>query len=346
MRRIVAVAGGAAVVIGATAVAATGLLSGAAKPPATSGLPAATATVTRADIEETVDVDGAISYGTPADLVARTAGTITSIAAQASQVSRGQALYAVDAQPVFLMYGSVPFYRPLSTDATGADVAELESNLAALGYGGFTVDDRFTSNTADAVRRWQTDRGVAATGTITPSSVSVASGPVRIAAQTRKTGDQVGPGQPVLQCTSAVRAVNVPLDISDQQYARAGAAVTIDLPDHTTTAGVIASVGTAATTQSGQTTIPVAIAFRDPGRITALEGAPVTVHLVSAQRKDVLTVPVAALLALAEGGYGLQVVDGTQTRIVPVRTGLFGSGAVEVSGPGLTAGTRVGMPPS
>jgi hypothetical protein len=58
----------------------------------------------------------------------------------------------------------------------------------------------------------------------------------------------------------------------------------------------------------------------------------------------VLTVPVAALLALAEGGYGVQVVTGTATRIVAVRTGLFAAGRVEVSGDGLTEGMTVGMP--
>ena len=59
---------------------------------------------------------------------------------------------------------------------------------------------------------------------------------------------------------------------------------------------------------------------------------------------DVLTVPVAALVALAEGGYGLQVVDGATSRFVAVETGLFASGRVEVSGAGVAEGATVGMP--
>jgi hypothetical protein len=58
----------------------------------------------------------------------------------------------------------------------------------------------------------------------------------------------------------------------------------------------------------------------------------------------VLSVPVAALVALAEGGYGLQVVEGGATRYLPVEVGMFADGRAEVSGPGLADGMTVGMP--
>ena len=75
-----------------------------------------------------------------------------------------------------------------------------------------------------------------------------------------------------------------------------------------------------------------------------LDQATVDVAFTVAEREDVLAVPVAALLALAEGGYGLEVVDGRTTRIVAVQTGLFAGGKVEVSGGGITEGTVVGEP--
>ena len=57
--------------------------------------------------------------------------------------------------------------------------------------------------------------------------------------------------------------------------------------------------------------------------------------------------PVNALLALAEGGYGVRLVDGTTPgRIVAVTTGLFSRGMVEVSGDGLTVGDQVEVPAS
>jgi hypothetical protein len=53
---------------------------------------------------------------------------------------------------------------------------------------------------------------------------------------------------------------------------------------------------------------------------------------------------VAALLALAEGGYGVQVAEGDASRVLAVTTGLFADGRVEVTGTGLTEGTSVVVP--
>jgi multidrug efflux pump subunit AcrA (membrane-fusion protein) len=92
------------------------------------------------------------------------------------------------------------------------------------------------------------------------------------------------------------------------------------------------------------TKIRVTIVVDDEKALAGLDEASMVVGFKASERKNVLTVPVAALLALAEGGYGVQVVDGTATRIVAVRVGLFAGGRVEVSGDGLTEGTTVGMP--
>jgi hypothetical protein len=75
-----------------------------------------------------------------------------------------------------------------------------------------------------------------------------------------------------------------------------------------------------------------------------LVGAPVDVVVAIDERADVLLAPVNALLALSEGGYGLEVVrdDGT-TRIVRVDTGLFADGKVEIRGGGIAKGTVVGV---
>ncbi|GAA3417995.1 hypothetical protein [Streptosporangium vulgare] len=94
---------------------------------------------------------------------------------------------------------------------------------------------------------------------------------------------------------------------------------------------------------TGESTIDLDVTLDDPGDLGRLDQAPVTVNLRSERHADVLSVPVEALLALREGGYGLRLAGG---RIVPVETGLFAAGRVEVSGNGLAEGMKVEVPQS
>ena len=136
----------------------------------------------------------------------------------------------------------------------------------------------------------------------------------------------------------------VELAIGDQRLARRGAAVEVTLPDGGTTKAKITGVETVVVPAQGQepasTKIVVTIGFTKAPK--GLDQASVTVEFTASQRRNVLTVPVEALLALAEGGYGVQVVDGATTRIVAVTTGLFADGRVEITGDGISDGTIVG----
>ncbi len=340
---------------GATAVATLGLGGRGSGAASHSTLPPATAQVARATLRETTDVDGTLGYGDSRTLAGRTPGVLTGIPAEGTIVRRGQALYTVDQKPVTLLYGGTPAYRRLAPGVTGTDVRELEENLRALGYTGFTVDDRYTTGTATAVKAWQEDLGLTETGTVDPSQVLFASGPLRVAEQKAHVGDQVAPGAPILTYTGTGRLVTVALPVADQQYVRPGATVTVELPDGSTVSGRITSVGTVAHQQSdasnpngdsGSATIDVTVAIANQRALGTLDQAPVTVHIVSAERRNVLAVPVAALLALREGGYGVQVVSGGSSRIVAVQVGMFANGQVEISGPGIGPGTVVGVPAS
>ena len=95
---------------------------------------------------------------------------------------------------------------------------------------------------------------------------------------------------------------------------------------------------------AGQFASSLPIALGNQKAVAAYALASVDVTFTAAERKNVLTVPVAALLALQEGGFGVEVADGATTRYVPVKTGLFAGGRVEISGAGVTEGLRVGVP--
>jgi multidrug efflux system membrane fusion protein len=333
----------------------------------------ATTRVTRATLVDVTTVPGRLGYGPERPAESRLAGTLTALPPVGATIRRGETLFRIDDEPVVLMYGTLPAYRELTAgraaaparpapDSTatpgadptagpaddgvpataGADVRQFEQNLRALGHSGLTVDERYTRRTATAVRRWQDELGLPETGTVELGRVFYAPGPVRIAAH-KLTPGSVATG-PVLTFTGATRLVTAALPQHDQVLAKPRARVTVALPDGTEAPGTVLSVGTAteeAATGGQEPTVDVVVALNDPGAVDDLDVGAVEVRFVARQVKDVLAVPVNALLALAEGGYGLEVVEGGGTRVVAVTTGLFANGRVEVSGPGVRDGTTV-----
>ena len=309
----------------------------------------ATADITRGDLVDTASVDGTLTYADERNVPIGASGTVTWAPSEGATVTRGKPLLRVDGDPVTLMYGTVPYYRPLGPGVSdGADVRQLETNLRALGYGDdMTVDDEFTSATAEAVRDWQDDRGLPVTGSVDGSRLVFLPGAVRVRQVKAALGTRTGPGQPALVVTGTRRLVHVDLDADKQDLARKGATVGIELPGGKTVKGRITKVGTIAeqtgTQQDQKTTVDVDISLGSAGT-GRLDEAPVAVELESEHRESVLSVPIEALLALREGGFGVEVVEGTARRIVPVTTGSYGGGRVEITGAGLREGMKVGVP--
>jgi peptidoglycan hydrolase-like protein with peptidoglycan-binding domain len=338
----------AVAVVGAASAAAIGLGGDDGTTPASSTKPQSTAPITRTTLYDREEMDGTLGYGTETGIAGRAQGTVTWLPATGAVIQRGQALYRVDDTPVFLLYGALPAYRELRDGVEGADVKQFETELRALGYTGFTVDDEYTSATADAVERWQEASGLEETGTVAVGRVVYAAGPVRVASVAADVGDSAQGD--LLNVSGTSRVVTVTMEVADQRLAVKGAAVSVELPGGRTVAGTISAVATVIEPGQGEeeaTTeieVTVALAEADQKSVDGFDQATVDVTFTAAERKDVLTVPVAALLALAEGGYGVQVVTDGGTRIVRVETGLFSGGRVEITGDGLAEGTLVGMP--
>jgi hypothetical protein len=158
---------------------------------------------------------------------------------------------------------------------------------------------------------------------------------------------------PVLAVTSTTRLVTIELDAAQQASVEVGDPVEITLPDNRTTPGRVSHVGSVATTPSGENgqaqtpTIEVEVTPSHPAATGRLDQAPVSVAITTASVRNALVVPVNALLALAGGGYAVEVAatDGSR-RLVAVETGLFddAEGLVQVSGDGLAPGQRVVVP--
>jgi len=322
-----------------------------------SGPRTATAPVVRRTLNSQETVDGTLGFAGDDDLVNRGQGTITWLAAEGATVGRGQTLYKVDDEPVPLFYGDLPFYRELSVGVgDGDDVTQLERNLDALGYDPGTVDDHFSSATREALAQWQEDRGLEKTGVLRPGDVGVSTGAVRVAEHKTSVGAPAGQGQTVLTMTSTTREVSIDLDAAKQSFVKVSDKVEITLPSGRTTSGKVSFVSKVAKTSNGNdsgagggndttTTVAVTVSLDRPKDTGALDQAPVDVDITTETARNVLAVPVNALLALAEGGYAVEVQEaGGARHLVPVKLGLFADSLVEVGGGGLRAGMNVVVP--
>lgn len=308
------------------------------------------ATVTRRTLSATTPVSGTLGYAGSYTVLGQLPGTITALPGAGQVVGNGQVLYRVDDQPVVLLYGSTPAYRTLAEGSTGTDVGELNQDLVALGYANPTSDD-FNWATKAGVEKLQADLGVEQTGVLDLGQAVFLPTAARVTdVQASSGGNASGP---VLTATSTTRQVSVDLDANLQSQVKAGDTVTITLPDNDSTPGTVTSVGTVATAAPSSGTGPPTVAVRitptDPGATGNLDQAPVQVAITTATAPAALAVPVTALLALAGGGYAVEVVAANSTHhLVSVSLGLFddADGLVQVSGSGLAAGQHVVVPAS
>jgi hypothetical protein len=137
--------------------------------------PANTSKVEKRTLSAMVSLDGTLAYragpdGSPYSVINQAKGTYTKLPELGQVISQGQVLYRVNDSPVVLLYGSTPSYRTLSAGATGADVAELNADLVALGYvtsGQLSpTSASFGSATTTALEKLQGALGVTENGTL------------------------------------------------------------------------------------------------------------------------------------------------------------------------------------
>ena len=235
--------------------------------------PTSLATVARQDLTSQTQLAATLGYAGSYTVVNQAAGTaasssaaspssggpcsgssatFTSLPAVGQLISQGQVLYEVNGAPVVLLYGSTPAYRALSEGMTGTDVTELNADLVALGYATSSelspTSDYFSYETAYALEKLQVALGVTETGTLALGQAVFLPTAALVTSVTATLGGPAQSGATVLTATSTARQVNIALDASQQSEVKVGDKVTITLPNNQTTPGVVASVGTVATT--------------------------------------------------------------------------------------------------
>ncbi len=354
------VAAGAIVLVAAVAVAVVATSGSSSVQTGDAGADTPTTRIERRDLVEVQTEDGTLGYSDSRVVIGQMAGTITWLPAAGRVVRRDRTLYRVDQRRVYLLYGSVPAYRALGPGLSGKDVGALERNLRVLGMDpdrAMFVDGVWDAGTTLAVQRWQAGHGLDQTGTIELGRVVFQPGSRRVTQLAMRVGATAGGGASggaaggaaageVMTTTSTSQIVAVDLETTKSSLAKTGARVSVELPSTKVVPGRIARVGKAAVqptaadgTPSGAPTVKLTIKLSK--RATAIDQAPVTVRLERSRAKDVLAIPVTALLARSGGRFAVQVIDGATRRVVPVKTGLYTSGYVQIAGDGLREGMRV-----
>ena len=172
------------------------------------------------------------------------------------------------------------------------------------------------------------------------------------------------PAIAVMSTTSDRLIVTVDLPASSQSEAHVGGGVTVELPNNTTVRGRVISVSSVAQSSSsnsgsgsgggagngggggngssgsGSDTVPVTIALRRHVSAHGLDQAAVSVQFAQARADHVLSVPVTALIATSGDAYAVQEAAAPH-HLLPVTTGLFAAGYVQISGPGIAPGLQV-----
>ncbi len=180
--------------------------------------------------------------------------------------------------------------------------------------------------------------------TFSPTNAYASKTPIIVGSYINDVGSAVVLNSPLYNISSIGIEVVFQVDATDQETVSLGDNVEIELPTDERVPTVITFIDQVVTqTQAGEF-IEVTLEVLNPEEIEAYDQAPVKVFVTTEISENVLYVPVNALLALAEGGYALEVYDGAldtgtfegesgvDTSYVAVEIGVFTDGFVEVKG--------------
>lgn len=294
---------------------------------------APTVTPIRRSLVEAVVTHGNVAFPPTPDAVVTGGGTVTRLLVRPGDVIEpGDAIAEVNGRPVVAVAGEQAFWRSLAIGAEGGDVAFLESILVDTGHLPEPADTAFTQATANALTGWQADHGYTIPdGSFELNDMISAAWPARVGQVAAELGTPVPPGGVLLHLTSTTPAVVAALLPSDRTRVEAGLPVDV-------TVGATGAVqrgrlevvaDTPISTDDAERAYAVTISGLDLGGVP--EGAEVTVSIVLREVRDVLAVPVAAIVSDDGGGPAVVVVDsGGGQQLTPVKLGIAQGAYVEV----------------
>jgi len=309
-----------------------------------------TVTVVRGDLTETSEANGVVGFGRATVLPIEATGLVTQTPESGDFVAVGQELLRVADQPVVLASGSQPLYRELRRvrggerdeagdrvgPQTGLDVEQLQAFLVNAGFdakGRLEIDGEFGLSTERAVEDWQRSVGHPATGRVDRSQLVFVDGPVRI-----ETAPFVGESFVSITVTADTPVVSFSVTSKQRTFFEVGAPVGLESASVSATGFV--TEAKRAVSDDGSTRYDVTVELDAGADLGDAETANVTSSRTIAA--GVLTVPVRALIALAEGGWAVQVDGPSGATLTAVELGDVVNGIAEISG--VDEGTELVVP--
>lgn len=172
------------------------------------------------------------------------AGVVTSVeVTPGDEVTQGTVLYRVGLRPVVVAAGAVPAFRDIGSGTRGEDVAQLQEMLRSTGHYRGAADGTAGPSTLAAVKRWQKDSGLEATGVVgTGDIIFVPDLPTRIALDPEvvSRGSALSGGEVVVRSLSAAPDLTMPVTVDQATMIQTGTSITVTAPDGDTWAAVAA----------------------------------------------------------------------------------------------------------
>ena len=306
-----------------------------------------TAKIVSGKVGSTLNVNATAEWSPQPVATNLAVGTVTSVSIGPGQdVKAGTALYSVNLRPVVIAQGEVPEFRSMSRGSQGADVAQLQDMLAALGFYRGARSGYFESSTQRGVEAWQKSLGVNRDGIVQAGDVVfVPSLPARVSLDTTKVmrGALLSGGEAVISALPEAPSFRIAVTDAQAALIRDGMRVEISGPAQQTWESYV--VRQVPQQQNG--TVDVFLTGKDGAPIcgTECEKIPVTQQsqlpsrVVIVETVSGLTVPSAGLVSRADGSTAVIGKDGAEHRVTIVASA---AGVSVITG--VPAGLRVRVP--
>lgn len=268
-----------------------------------------------------------------------------------ARIRNGSVVAQVAGRPVFAFAGQTPMYRSLASGDSGPDVAELQHDLASIGYSITDTAGTYGPSTSAALAALYEDNKytppasipVPGAGRKAPRLIVEPQSEIvflpTLPATVASTKEQVGKavGSPAVTLTYGSVVVDATLTTAQGYLIEPGDRATVRLGSHLLT-GVVRSVKRSVRAPEASAKIALRGVASD-----AHIGSQVTVSIdAQSTAARTLAVPIGALYASGDGS-AYVILAGRTPRHIPVNPGQAVGGYVPIVDPptGLLPGTRL-----